>query len=235
MKIVRTLLIAIAGCVLLALAFGAVLPYGLQALNPGVVYRVPDVGRTLYLTLDDGPSVGTDQILTVLRKHQVPATFFVTTDHIRPELMARILADGHQVANHLKATTSLGRLSDEQFKADFQAADRALAAFPYVKLFRPPGGSISQERAHYVTAQGYETVVGTVFPLDHWLESKAAIELLARALVIDGGIIILHDTASRGPRTAAVLDDLIPLLKKEGYRFALLPETPVKADAGKRT
>ena len=66
-------------------------------------------------------------------------------------------------------------------------------------------------------------MVGTVFPLDHWLENKAVIETLAKALVLDGGIVILHDTNTRGPRSAVVLDELIPELKAKGYGFALLP------------
>jgi peptidoglycan/xylan/chitin deacetylase (PgdA/CDA1 family) len=222
-KTARTLLIAIAGCAVLVIGGCALLPTALHALNPGVMYRVPDAGRTLYLTLDDGPSDATGIILGVLRKHQTPATFFITTDHIRADRMAQILTDGHQLANHLKTTTNLSRLSDAQFEADFKAADQALAPFPHAKLFRPPGGSISAERVRYVADQGYAVVVGTVFPLDHWLESKASIETLAKALTIDGGIVILHDTAARGARTAEVLDDLIPQLQARGYRFALLP------------
>jgi peptidoglycan/xylan/chitin deacetylase (PgdA/CDA1 family) len=153
-KTARTLLIAIAVCALLIIGGCALLPTALHALNPGVMYRVPDAGRTLYLTLDDGPSEATGAILAVLRKHQVPATFFITTDHIRPELVAPILADGHQLANHLRATTSLSRLSDSQFEKDFATAVQALAPYPHVKLFRPPGGSISRERVNYVNAHG---------------------------------------------------------------------------------
>lgn len=223
MNSTRTLLIALGVCAFLAIGGCALLPTAMQALNPGVVYRVPDSGRTLYLTLDDGPSDATATILEVLRKHQTLATFFITTDHIRTDLMTQIAADGHQLANHLKATTSLSRLSDAQFEADFKAADQALAPFSHVKLFRPPGGSISRDRVHYVAAQGYTVVVGTVFPLDHWLENKTSIEVLTKILTIDGGIIILHDTATRGPRTAVILDDLIPQLQAKGYRFALLP------------
>lgn len=195
----------------------------LGVLYPGVIYRVPGAGRALYLTLDDGPSEATPLILDVLRRHEVRATFFITADHIRPELMRLIVADGHQVAHHLKTTRSLDRLTDDEFHADFQATDKALAPFRPVKLFRPPGGSISTERIKYVHAQGYAVVVGTVYPLDHWLENEGLIKLLVRALVTEGGIIILHDTAARGARTAAVLDQLIPVFKQDGYQFAVLP------------
>lgn len=224
MKALRTLLLILAGGALLVIAGCSLLPGILHTLNPSVTYRIPDAGRTLYLTLDDGPSAATGQILTVLRKHDVHATFFITTDHIQPDLMRDILAGGHQLANHLKTTTSQSKLSEIQFQTDFLASDKALSSYAHVKLFRPPGGSISTERAQYVTSQGYSIVVGTVFPLDHWLESKRAVKSLAEALVINGGIVILHDTSERGPRSAVVLDELIPDLKAKGYSFALLPE-----------
>lgn len=219
----RTLLLGLAVCALLAVVSCSLLPASLHALNPHVIYRVPGAEKTLFLTLDDGPSEATPQILDVLRKHEVHATFFIITDHIRPEMMKRILAEGHQLANHLRTSTSLSKLSDTQFQSDFLTADKALAGFDSVKLFRPPGGSISTMRAQYVKAHGYDIVVGTVFPLDHWLERKTFVKLLTTALVIDGGIIIMHDTNKRGPRTAAVLDELIPELKAKGYTFSLLP------------
>jgi peptidoglycan/xylan/chitin deacetylase (PgdA/CDA1 family) len=231
LKIFRTLLVLLAVAGLLVVGGCALLPCFLQEVNPSIVYRVPDSGRTLFLTLDDGPSSATPQILAILRKHRVQATFFVTTDHIDREMMGQILADGHQLANHLKVTTSLDRLSDEQFQRDFQVADHALSEFPHVMLFRPPGGSMSKEQAAYASAQGYGIVVGTVFPLDHWLENKTAVELLAKSLTIEGGIVILHDTASRGPRTAVLLDELIPWWEQKGYKFGLLPPPfPPKAD-----
>jgi peptidoglycan-N-acetylglucosamine deacetylase len=223
MKTLRTLLLIAAVCAVLVVAGCVSLPALLSALNPGVVYRVPDAGRVLYLTLDDGPSDATSLILDVLRKHDVKATFFITTDHIRPELMQRLATEGHQVANHLKTTASLDRLPQEQFELDFQSAESDLAPYEPVKLFRPPGGFASQRQKTYAKERGYRIVVGTVYPLDHWLTNATAIRFLTRILVIDGGIIILHDTNARGPRTAEVLNSLIPELKRNGYEFRLLP------------
>ncbi len=89
--------------------------------------------------------------------------------------------------------------------------------------FRPPGGAITREQARVVREAGYPLFAGAIYPLDHLLEDDRTIAWLARQLVADGGIIILHDTAARGPRTAKVLDRLIPYLKGKGYRFETLP------------
>lgn len=223
MKVARPLILAL-GVVVAGLAgVRHLLPLLLGSLNPGITYRIEGGDRTLYLTLDDGPSEATDQILAVLRKHDVRATFFVMTDQIRNDTMHRLFADGHQIAHHMRTSAGLQRMTGEQFQSEFLAAEQALAPYGPARLFRPPNGSISTTQAEFVRARGYRIVVGTVFPLDHWLERKAAILALTKLLLIDGGIVILHDTGERGPRTAAVLDELLPLLKQKGYRFALLP------------
>lgn len=112
----------------------------------------------------------------------------------------------------------------ERFQTEFLAADKALVPYPHARIFRPPNGSISSNQAAFATAHGYQIFVGTVFPVNHWLNNETAIITLAKMLMTDGGIIILHDTRERGPRTARVLDELIPYLKQKGYTFALLPE-----------
>lgn len=223
MKWVRSLTLSLLACALLAIGGCVLLPSILSTLNPGVTYRIPSVGKALYLTLDDGPSAATPRILEVLEKHGVKATFFVTTGHIQPALMNRLVADGHQVGHHMRTTDSIQQMPLDRFQTEFAAADQALSVYPRVKLFRPPNGSVSSGQAAFVTAQGYQIVVGTIFPLDHWLENETAITTLAKLLITDGGILILHDTAARGPRTAAVLDELIPYLQRRGYSFALLP------------
>ena len=223
MRALRTLLLIVAVCAVLLVAGCVSLPALLSALNPGVIYRVPDAGRALYLTLDDGPSEATPLILDVLRKHGVQATFFITTDHIKPDVMQRLVSEGHQVASHLKTTVGLNHLLRDRFESDFAAAEHALAPYGPVKLFRPPGGLISRQQAAFVHARGYEIVVGTVYPLDHQLTSVPVIRFLVTTLATDGGIIILHDTNARGPKTAEILDSLIPQLKRSGYEFKQLP------------
>lgn len=210
-------------CVGLLASLPHLLPRLLESLFPGITYRIPAAGRTLFLTIDDSPSPATGQILDVLQRHGVTATFFVVTDHADPAILKRILAEGHQLGHHMKTTASLARLSERQFADDFLSAHRTLQAYSQPRHFRPPNGSLDTKQAAFVQAQGYRIVVGTIFPLDHWLESPDWIRRLARVLVTDGGIVILHDTRTRGPRTAEVLERLLPELQQRGYAFGRLP------------
>jgi peptidoglycan/xylan/chitin deacetylase (PgdA/CDA1 family) len=72
----------------------------------------------------------------------------------------------------------------------------------------------------YVGERGYVAVMGTVFPLDHWLRNPSVLTRLCEWLAVPGGIVILHDGAERGKVTAEVLDELVPRLKSRGYEFA---------------
>lgn len=204
------------------------LPPTLHALNPDVTYRIDGVGPTLYLTLDDGPSAATPEILDVLKKHGVKATFFIISDHINPSMMQRIVGEGHALGHHMKTTKNLGSMPEERFEAEFREAEKRIGECGPILAFRPPSGSINRQKAGFVRAAGYPVIAGTIYPLDHMLDDERHIEWLAHRLIVDGGIIILHDTNARGPRTARVLDRLIPRLKIDGYQFALLP-APVHA------
>jgi peptidoglycan/xylan/chitin deacetylase (PgdA/CDA1 family) len=201
------------------------LPSMLEHSNPGVIYRLPSEKRTLFITLDDGPSESTETILSVLRKHGVPATFFVVSDHLEPEAVRRILSDGHQLGHHMKTTRSTDGMSDIAFQKEFLDAEAAISAFATTRLFRPAGGSLPQSQAAFVRSRGYRTVLGTVYPFDHAIRSESVIVTLARCLAVNGGIIILHDTRTRGRTTAAALDRLIPAFEAKGYTFALLPQS----------
>lgn len=224
MKRLRIVILGLGLVVVLLIGGCVLLPVVLHWSNPKVTYRIPRVGKTLFITIDDGPSEGTHLILDVLNKHQVPATFFVITDHIGAGPMNRIIGEGHQIGHHMRTSTNIRTMPLDHFRAEFIEADNALSAYPHAKLFRPPNGFISSEQADFVTSQGYQIIVGSIFPLDHWLKNEETITTIAKLLITDGGIIILHDTKERAPRTAAVLNKLIPYLKLKGYTFARLPE-----------
>src|SRR5687768_17229637 len=138
MRILHTVFLGLAVCVLLTIGGCILLPSILQTANPNVTYRITGVGKTLYLTLDDSPSEATPLILDVLKRHNVPATFFVITDHIRPDLMNRIVSGGHQIAHHMRTSASIQEMPPDRFRTEFLEADAALTAYPRVKLFRPP-------------------------------------------------------------------------------------------------
>jgi peptidoglycan-N-acetylglucosamine deacetylase len=200
------------------------LPRVLSFLRPDIQFRAETTAKTLFLTIDDSPSANTGEILRVLRKHEVKATFFVIADRVKsPEQLADIVASGHSLGNHLRTTKAASKLSLEEFRSDLDACSALLAKSGEApRRFRPASDFGTREQNAYAAAKGYQPTMGTVFPLDHWISNPRWLTRFARGLAIPGGIVILHDGEIRGRTTADVLDQLIPQLKRDGYVFERL-------------
>jgi peptidoglycan/xylan/chitin deacetylase (PgdA/CDA1 family) len=224
MRIRRWLIRIGVGLIVLGVAAGWALPRMIPSvlawLRPDIVFRGDSSRRILYLTIDDSPSAGTAEILKVLAKHHVPATFFVIEDrvHSADDLRA-IAAAGQGIGNHTRT-----RVTWTRFGAEFERTAELLAPFPGPRMFRPHSGYCSAAQAEFARQRGFRTVLGTVYAFDPKIENPMVLKLLLRWLAVPGGILILHDGAPRAARTAAVLDELIPEFRRRGYEFARLDE-----------
>ena len=104
-----------------------------------------------------------------------------------------------------------------------------LEQYDGARLFRPASDFGTPEQIEYARSKGYQTIVGTVFPMDHWISDSDSLARISRWLAVPGGILILHDGATRAQTSAAVLDRLIPELKAAGYSFGRFEKRPNKA------
>lgn len=202
------------------------LPSFLAWGRPDILFRGGTDKPRLFVTIDDAPSESTAAILAVLKKHRVPATLFVIGNRVRSDLqLSRIVDSGYTLGNHLRTTERCSRLSIERFKEDFDFTDHLLRRYSPSEYFRPPSDLGTREQMVYARSRNVQPVLGTVFPLDHWIQRPALLGWLVRWLAVPGGIIIMHDGDSRGRTTAQVLDDVLPRLKRAGYQFEALPTT----------
>ncbi len=196
---------------------------------PGAQERVWYFAETdepiVALTIDDSPDpVTTDVIASVLARHGVPATFFITGDYAReaPGLLDRLVADGHGLGNHLMSETPAIRLSPATFRKRLEACHALIAPFGKPRFFRPPSGVYRRVFVDIAQAHGYRTVLGDAFPLDTHIQSQRIRRSLLRKSVAPGSIIILHDRGRRGERTVETLYWMIPWLSKRGFRIVPL-------------
>lgn len=202
------------------LSFPYLLPLILNWLQPNIIFRDKTTRKVAYLTIDDAPTEATIKILEVLAKHKVTATFFVISDRVRSDQdLKAITAAGHRLGHHMRTTKACSTLDWATFVADFDSTDTLLKRAGSSVFFRPPSDFGTSEQLNYAKSKGYLPILGTVFPLDHWLRHKRLLVLLDEWLTVPGSIVIMHDGIERGPTTAAVLDRLIPLLREEGYEF----------------
>ena len=187
--------------------------------------------KVIYLTFDAGYENGyTAQILDILKKHQVPAAFFLVGNYIEknPDLVRRMVADGHIVGNHTMHHYDMSKISDQAaFQKELQDLENLytqVTGAEMPKFYRPPQGVYSESNLQMAQDMGYATVFWSLAYAD-WnndsqpTKDQAIGKLLPR--LHNGAIILLHATSKTN---AEILDDLLTKYKEMGYRFAPLTQ-----------
>jgi len=201
----------------------------------------PDVSKKLKstsavaITFDDGPDPSfTPLVLDVLRRFRVRATFFLIGERAQahPELVHRILAQGHAVGSHSQTHAEPGSLG-WRVVADFRAGRRSIerAAGRRVRLFRPPKGYLDRQERVALVANRLRPWLWTIDPHD-WEPGARPAEVLRRLDGLGGGdVVLLHDGIS-GPirpealdrsATVEVLPQIIELARERRLELVALP------------
>ncbi|MER6020309.1 polysaccharide deacetylase family protein [Streptomyces anulatus] len=186
--------------------------------------------REIALTFDDGPLPPyTDQVLDVLERYGIPATFFCVGMNARayPEQVARMREQGHSVANHTWSHPFLPELTRPQLREQMERTGQALAdacGAPGVPLFRPPYGARTPEVLDWLAESGSRIVLWDVAP-DDWAMPGADViadRILAGAR--PGSIVLLHDGGGDRSQTVDALPRVIEGLLADGFRFVRAEE-----------
>jgi peptidoglycan-N-acetylmuramic acid deacetylase len=190
--------------------------------------------KVIYLTFDEGYENGhTPAILDILKKQKVPAAFFVTKPYIdsNPELIKRMVKEGHIVANHSKTHPSMPSKTNNEaaFRIEIEDTAKAFSALTGKEMptyFRPPRGEFSEKSLDMTQKLGYHTIFWS-FAYEDWLTDKqpASDEALCKILdnTHNGEIMLLHAVSSTN---TAILEQAIKEIRKQGYRFAPLSSLP---------
>ena len=185
----------------------------------------------LYLTFDAGYENGcTSQILDVLKKHQVPAAFFLVGNYIEKngDLVRRMAAEGHIVGNHTMHHPDMSKITDfsafQKELAELEELYKATVGAEMPKFYRPPQGTYSEGNLQMAKDLGYKTVFWSLAYAD-WdnraqpTREQAFSKLIPR--VHNGAVVLLHSTSRTN---AQILDELLTRWKEMGYRFAPITE-----------
>jgi peptidoglycan/xylan/chitin deacetylase (PgdA/CDA1 family) len=189
------------------------------------------------LTFDDGPSAWTPLVLDLLREHEVRATFFVIGQRARehPDLVKRIVAEGHELGSHTLTHPRLTEISDDEIRAEIRGGQDAIAEVlgKPPSLFRAPGFHAGPRELAIVEELGLEAVFAEIDPED-WRPDRTSHTIFSLVLrnLRDGVIVDLHDgyppppTRSRDDCTPTVeaLDHLLPCLRAESYKTVTISE-----------
>ncbi len=183
----------------------------------------------VYLTFDEGYEAGyTEKILEILKKNEVKATFFITAHYVntQPELVKKMLDNGHIVGNHTVNHKSMPDLGNEQIKEEVMNLHTTIyEKYGYeMKYIRPPKGEYSERTVNYTNTLGYKTVMWS-FAYDDWDEGKQDREEYAKDKILknvhNGEVMLLHGNSKDNVN---VLDYCIKEIKNMGYEFKSLDE-----------
>jgi peptidoglycan/xylan/chitin deacetylase (PgdA/CDA1 family) len=189
-------------------------------------------GNELALTFDDGPHPEyTPQILDILKNNGVKATFFVIGKNaeLYPELVERMVREGHTVGNHTYAHRPIHEQKEEGFYRDVLKNRSLLSGFSVKDgLFRPPGGVCDEKVLALGKKLDYDVILWTVDTED-W--KAPATERIVNAVlqnVKGGDIILMHDYVAGQSNTPAALEELLPALLEKGYTFLTVDQLLLK-------
>ncbi|MDY2663039.1 MAG: delta-lactam-biosynthetic de-N-acetylase [Bariatricus massiliensis] len=187
--------------------------------------------KVLYLTFDCGYENGnTTPILEALKKHKVPATFFVVGTFLseNPDLIKQMAAEGHTVGNHTNHHKDMSQISTkEAFAEEVQSVEKMYketTGQEMVKYYRPPQGKYSENNLKMAQELGYKTFFWSLAYVDWYQDNQPSKEeafdkLLTR--IHPGAIVLLHSTSSTN---AAILDELLTKWEEMGYTFKSLDQ-----------
>ncbi|KAL1964891.1 hypothetical protein VTN77DRAFT_6244 [Rasamsonia byssochlamydoides] len=209
----------------------------LQRRWPDVLWHVPTAKKVVALTIDDGPSEYTEEIMHILEANDATATFFIIGSHVfgRETILHDLICRGNELANHAMHDEPSRSLSEatliEQIKtvqSMIHCAYTAVGTEQPPKYFRPGSGFFTTRMRKIVAQLGHRLVLGSVYPHDpqipFWRINAAHILSMVRP----GSIIVCHD----GRRwTAPMLRRVIPELRRRGYRVVTVTELLKEADS----
>lgn len=201
-------------------------------LKPLNAYYVGDTSeKVLYLTFDAGYENGnTGKILDALKKHHAPATFFVVGNYLEtsPDLVQRMVAEGHTVGNHTYHHRDMSAISDKSaFETEITSVEekyKEITGQDMIKYYRPPQGKYNENNLRMAKEMGYHTFFWSLAYVD-WEENnqptkeEAYKKLLTR--VHPGAIVLLHSTSRTN---GEILDELLTKWEEMGYSFRPLSE-----------
>jgi peptidoglycan/xylan/chitin deacetylase (PgdA/CDA1 family) len=194
----------------------------------GAVTSVEGSAKVVALTFSSGPDPAyTPQILDVLDRHEVPATFCVIGEQVRdhPELVRRISDEGHTLCSQgLTQDAGLNHREDAEIRAEIEGGRDAIqAAAPGagVPYFRAPAGAFSAEVNDVAEANDHTPLGWSIDPRDWEQPGAAAIVDTVLDEVNPGDIVVLHDGGGDRSDTVAALDSLISELQNEGYEIVV--------------
>lgn len=198
-----------------------------------IIKKGNDNDKIVALTFDDGPDEDfTPQVLDILKKNNVKATFFVVGEKVgwNPEIVKREYEEGHEIGNHTFTHINVGKRVygeiDKEITSTQEVIKKVVGIEP--KVFRPPYRAISKSMCNIIKDKNMNIILWSNLDPRDW--SNPGVGYIVNTIISkvqNGNIILLHDynkVRSSKSQTIQALEIVIPKLKEQGYRFVTISE-----------
>lgn len=184
--------------------------------------------KNVYLTFDEGYENGyTEEILNILKKNKVRAGFFITGHYLKtnPDLVKRMVKEGHIVGNHSENHPSFPDLATQEIKNELNAPSKQFYKLTGQKMIylRPPKGEYSERTLAETRAMGYYNIFWSLALVD-WVPVPGGAAEVHRTVMDNlhnGAVILLHAVCKENMQA---LDGILKEIKKQGYSFKTLDD-----------
>jgi peptidoglycan-N-acetylmuramic acid deacetylase len=187
--------------------------------------------KVIYLTFDAGYENGnTSAILDALKKHNVHVTFFLVGNYLctSPELVKRMVAEGHTVGNHTYHHPNMSSISSKEAFCkeleDLEIEYEKVTGQKMAKFYRPPQGKYCENNLKMAQELGYKTFFWSLAYVDWYNDKQPTKEQAFKKLlgrIHPGAIVLLHSTSKTN---SEILDELLTKWEEMGYSFGTLDE-----------
>ncbi|PUB08231.1 polysaccharide deacetylase family protein [Paenisporosarcina sp. OV554] len=194
-----------------------------------VVWEIKTEEKIVALTFDDGPHRKyTAEVLDLLANYDAKATFFIIGENAEkyPELVLRVHDEGHEIANHTYThplKTTITKL-EKELKQTNETIYSITGSYP--KLFRPVGGQYTDEMIKLAVDKGYKVVMWSWHQDTEDWKNPGVKKIVNKVLNVtkQGDVILFHDGGGNRKQTVKALEEILPELQKQGYKFVTISE-----------
>ncbi|MGY5132948.1 polysaccharide deacetylase family protein [Streptomyces nigrescens] len=195
-------------------------------VDPSIVHASDRPGRSLNITIDDGPDpVWTPKVLEVLKRHDVKAVFCMIGPQAKahPDLVKKVVAAGHKLCDHTMSHNTGMDHETESYQSqqilDAQKMIEEAAGGTQVEYYRAPGGAFTPYSRKLAADHGMRPLGWNVDSKDFEGGTVDMIEATVRGELPNGPTVLFHDGGGDRSRTVDSLERLLPWMKQQGYGF----------------
>lgn len=193
----------------------------------GLTEKVETNQKVVALTFDDGPTKNVNQIIPLLDKYNVKATFFIIGKDTKkyPSEAKRIVEAGHQIGNHTYSHNRMIFKKSSYIKEEIERTDQLIRKAGYKGEidFRPPYGKKLVGLPYYLNKHNRDTIIWNIEPDKYYTTVSEKVNYVKQNIK-PGSIILLHPMYDDSGKELQTIEGILKALSNEGYKFVTVNE-----------